>query len=299
MPASLDCILCLSRQSLEAARFATEDEAIHASILKKVLALAGEKGFTTIPPLLAQEIQRIIRMESANDDPYAKPKREFNELMLSVRDSLRDRVVKSENPMKTAVQLAIAGNTIDFAVRADWTPEMIMRAIEDALTQPINGSVADFLDVFSRSKSLLYLLDNCGEIVCDQILIELMQHFRPELEITAVVRGTAVLNDATWTDARQIGLENTVAIIDNGNDAVGTVLEQCGEDFKRCFDRADLIISKGLANYETLIEYDSVQLPKTVCYLFKAKCPFISKFSGVKLGDLVLRVSGGVHPALR
>ena len=290
MPVSLDCIICLTRQSLEAARFATNDESRHSEVLKQTLRLVQEKGFNTIPPLVAQEIQRIVRRETGNDDPYGGPKREFNALMLSVRDSLRKRIGKSDDPLHTAVQLAIAGNTIDYAVRADWNATLVFDAIEEAMRQPINGDVDRLIELISTSKHLLYLLDNCGEIVCDQLLIETIRRLRPELDVTAVVRGAAVLNDAVRTDAKQVGLDETTRVVDNGNDAVGTLLEQCGPEFMKHFNEADLILAKGLANFETLIEYDIEKLPKTMCFLFKAKCPFIARFAEVTLGDLVVRI---------
>ncbi|MDR0336054.1 MAG: ARMT1-like domain-containing protein [Planctomycetaceae bacterium] len=289
MPISLDCIICLTRQSLEAARFACHNESQHTTVLRRTLELVHDKGFTMIPPLVAQEIQRIVRDETGNTDPYSVQKQEFNALMLSVREPLRQKIRDSEHPLRMAIQLAIAGNAIDYAVRADWSETMVLETIETALKQSINGKIEPFIESITHSRNVLYLLDNCGEIVCDQLLIEELQRFQPKLCVTAVVRGAAVLNDVTWTDVRQVGLDQSVAVIDNGNDAVGTVLEQCGSEFQTKFKQADLIIAKGLANYETLIEYNHEQLPQTVYYFFKAKCPFIARFVGVQLGDLVIR----------
>ena len=289
MPASLDCILCLTRQSLEAARFATDDPRLHEQVLRKVLALVQDEGFTKIPPLVAQNIQRIVRQETGNADPYAEPKRRFNGLMLGLRDSLRERIRRSLSPLETAARLAIAGNTIDFALRADLDERMIHEAIEVSLRQPINGSVVDFISTVSAARNILYLLDNCGEIVCDQLLMEELLRLPNPPKIVAVVRGAAVINDATRTDAEQIDLTETVPVIDNGNDGVGTILEQCGEEFREWFRLSDLLISKGLANYETLVEYDSRRLWQRVCFLFKAKCAFIACYAGVTVGDLVIR----------
>jgi uncharacterized protein with ATP-grasp and redox domains len=289
MPISLDCIICLTRQSLEAARFACRDEIRHSAVLKRTLELVHNKGFTTIPPLIAQEIQRIVRDETGNADPYSVQKQEFNNLMLSVREPLRQKIRDSENPLRMAVQLAIAGNAIDYAVRADWNKTMVLETIESALKQPINGNVEPFIETVRHSRNVLYLLDNCGEIVCDQLLMEELQRFQPKLSVTAVVRGAAVLNDVTWLDVRQVGLDKSVVIIDNGNDAVGTILEQCSSEFQAKLRQTDLMIAKGLANYETLIEYNRSELPQTVYYFFKAKCPFIARFAGVQLGDLVIR----------
>ena len=291
MPISLDCMLCFMRQSLESARFATEDESAHETVVKQTLDILRDKGFSVIPPVLAQEIHRIVRETTGNPDPYAIQKREANSLMCTIQDSLRERIRLSDDPLPFAVKVAIAGNSIDYAVRGDWNRELLLQAFEPALQQPINGNVECFVEAIKKAKQILYLLDNCGEIVCDQLLIEEIKSYRPDISIVAVVRGSAVLNDATLEDARQTGLDKVVPIIDNGNDAIGTVLEQCSAEFKETLRQSDTIISKGMANFETLIEYDSVQLPQTVCYLFRAKCQFIAKYAGASVNDLVVRVN--------
>ena len=290
MPASLDCILCFLRQSLEAARFATEDESQHVAVIKQALDLIRDKGFSVIPPILAQEIHRIVRKETSNPDPYAVQKREANNLMLTVQDSLREQIRQSNEPLSFAVKVAIAGNSIDYAVRGDWNRDLLLQTVESTIRQPINGGTECFVEAIKKAKQILYLLDNSGEIVCDQLLIEEIKRFRPDVALVAVAHGSAVLNDATLEDVRQTGLDKVVSVIDNGNDAPGTVLEQCSAEFMETFANSDTIIAKGLANYETLIEYDAGRLPQTVCYLFKAKCPFIAKCAGVAVGDLVVRI---------
>jgi uncharacterized protein with ATP-grasp and redox domains len=204
--------------------------------------------------------------------------------MMNLLNTFHTRIHNSINPLHTAIKLAIAGNSIDFAVRGDWTDELILNTIESAMNNEIEGDIDKFVNYISKAQHILYLLDNSGEIVCDRILIEnLLQSF-PNLKITAAVRGMPVLNDVTIKDATQTGLNKIIDIIDNGNDAVGTILEQCSKQFINVLKTTDLIISKGLANYETLIEYTPKQLPQTICYLFKSKCPFIAKYTGIKLG---------------
>lgn len=295
MPASLDCILCIMRQSLEAARFATRDESVHVTVLKQSLDVIRDKGFSVIPPLLAQEVHRIVHKETGISDPYAVQKREANSIMLSIQDSLREQIRQSNAPLPFAVKVAIVGNSIDYAVRGDWNKDLLLHTFEQAIQQPINGCVERFVEAIKEAKQILYLLDNCGEIICDQLLIEEIKRFRPDLAIVAVVRGSAVINDATREDAQHTGLDRIVSIIDNGNDAIGTVLEQCSAEFMEMFGKSDTIIAKGLANYETLIEYNAEQLPQTVCYLFRAKCPFIAKLAGVAIHDLVVRVNACHH----
>ena len=299
MPASPDCILCLCRQSLDAARFASDDPEIHEQVLRRSLELALTRGFTDTPPLLGQEIHREIRRLTGNPDPYANVKRKFNDLMLSQIDSLRQRIRAAADPLEAAVRVAIGGNTIDFALGPHLSTDFVNNAMQKAMEQPINGELQAFFDVVANAKNILYLLDNSGEIVCDLLLIEETLR-QAELsgksvpKLTAVVRGVPVINDATMEDAESVGLTKLVPVIDNGNDGLGTVLELCGPTFHESLDQADLVIAKGLANFETLVEYGPDQLSKTVAFLFKAKCAFIAKFSGTALGDLVVQVRNQV-----
>ena len=290
MPTSPDCIICLSRQSLDAARFASDDPKIHEQVLRRSLELALERGFIDTPPLLGQEIHREIRRLTGNPDPYAAVKKEFNALIYSQMGHFREIIRSAENPLEAAVRVAIGGNTIDFALGAHLTAEIVNNAMRKAMTQSINGDLSRFFDVVSNAKNILYLLDNSGEIVCDRLLIEeLLCQFSPK--ITAVVRGAPVINDVTREDAESIGLTNLVEVIDNGNDGLGTILELCSPTFHEHLAQADLVIAKGLANYETLIEYEPEKYSKTTAYLFKAKCAFIARFSGTSLGDLVVQLS--------
>ncbi len=287
MPASLDCILCLMRQSLEAARMATDDESLHQRCLQQVMELSLREGFDRNPPLLAQKIHRTIREMTSNEDPYAAMKNRFNRFMVDQLDSLRARIESSPRPLETAVRVSIAGNMIDGALGSRLTDEVVRQTLEQAMVMPLIGDMDDFERWIGASETILFLADNAGEIACDRLLIE---QLLPK-KITLAVNGSPALNDATYQDAEAVGLTDLVEVIDNNNDGLGTLLPQCSETFLDHFHSADLIISKGLANFETLCEPG--QHEANICYLFKAKCPFISRFAGVELGDIVLRLPEG------
>jgi uncharacterized protein with ATP-grasp and redox domains len=116
----------------------------------------------------------------------------------------------------------------------------------------VNGSLAVFRDSISKADRILYLADNAGEIVFDRLLIEQL----PAEKVTVGVRGQPILNDATMSDAEATGLTQLVAVIDNGSDAPGTVLDDCSRAFIQHFRKADLVIAKGQGNYETLSELE-------------------------------------------
>jgi len=135
------------------------------------------------------------------------------------------------------------------------------------------------------AKSILYLADNAGEIVFDRLLIEQL----PRERVTVAVRGAPILNDVTWVDATTVGVDTLVKVIDNGSDAPGTVLADCSDAFQKQFAEADLIISKGQGNFETLSDS-----PENIFFLFKAKCPVVADQVGCPVGTQVLHHCKGV-----
>jgi uncharacterized protein with ATP-grasp and redox domains len=142
--------------------------------------------------------------------------------------------------------------------------------------------VEAFRNAVSQAERILYLTDNAGEIVLDRLLIEQL----PTEQVTVAVKGAPVINDATMEDALLAGLPRIVEVIDNGSDAPGTILEACSQAFRERFEDADLIVSKGQGNYETLSDSD-----KNIFFILKAKCPVIAKDLGCEVGAMILRRS--------
>ncbi len=276
----LDCIPCFIRQALEAARFATDDEAIHARVLREALRMASALDPQTTPPAMGQALHRLIRQLTGNDDPYRAVKQRFNALALRMCPRLRRRIEEADDPFATAARLAVAGNVIDSGIGNRLDEADVEDAVKHALWAPIRGNPTALREAIASAGDILYLADNAGEIVFDRLLIEQM----PVEKVTVAVRGRPVLNDATMEDAEAAGLTQLVRVIDNGSDAPGTLLEDCSEEFRRLFDRADLIVSKGQGNYETLSGAD-----KHIFFVLKAKCPVIARHLGCEVGDPVLQ----------
>ena len=105
----------------------------------------------------------------------------------------------------------------------------------------------------------------------------------PVEKITVAVKGHPIINDATIEDVKTTGIANMVKVIVNGSDAPGTILDLCSVKFRKAFDDADLIIAKGQGNYETLSS-----VCKNIFFLFKAKCPVISRHIGTDIGNIVI-----------
>jgi len=275
----LDCISCFVRQALDSARLATDDEQVHKKVVQEVLKMASELDMSQSPPVIGQQIHRLIRDLVGCDDPYYRVKKQFNSLALKMYPDLRKQITSSSDQIETAVRVAIAGNIIDFGVKSSLPELEVKKTISDSLIDYLDPEqVQDFKNAVMEAEEILYLADNAGEIVFDHLLIEQL----PIDKITVVVKGSPVINDATIEDAKVVGLDRVVEVIDNGSDGPGTILETCSKEFLDRFEKADLVIAKGQGNYETLSGID-----KNIFFLLKAKCPVIAKDIGCDVGEMI------------
>ncbi|OHB60089.1 MAG: hypothetical protein A2Y12_09080 [Planctomycetes bacterium GWF2_42_9] len=283
MQTYLDCIPCFIRQSLDAVKLATDNQKVQEQIIHHALDLAGKMDFCSSPPAMAQIIHRKIRTLVKNDDPYKQKKQHFNEFALSLFPKFKDLIANSEKPFEAAIRLAIAGNIIDLGVISSLGLPEAECVINNALIDSFDATeIGRFKTEAENAKDILYLADNAGEIVFDRFLIEQIGADK----ITFVVKGSAVINDATIDDSRAAGLTDIVKVIDNGDDAPGTILESCSKYFQERFKKADLIISKGQGNYETLS-----RVRQNIYFILKAKCPVIARDIGCEIGHMILQKS--------
>lgn len=287
MKTSLDCMPCFVRQALDAARRASTDPAVHERVVRDVLGWAQAMDMDGPPPLLGWRIQARLRQILEDDDPYRAVKAEQNRMAMDLLPDLRARLAADPDPFGLALRLAIAGNVIDLGAKASVSRDDLREAVDQAVRQPVFGDVEAFRTAVSTARDILYVADNAGEIVFDRLLIERM----PPEHVTLAVRGRPVLNDATRQDARVVGLDAIVPILDSGTDVPGTWPQACSDDFVRRFSAADLVIAKGQGNYETLSDF---AVP--VFFLFRAKCPVIAEHAGVAIGAHVVVRGTGDRP---
>jgi uncharacterized protein with ATP-grasp and redox domains len=259
----------------------TGDPLIHEHVLRETLRLVAQMPFDRPPPWLGQRIHKLLREATGNPDPYRALKRHSNNLALGLYPELKQRVRAAADPFAMAVRMAVAGNVVDFGCRNELGDDEVLQAIDDAMDGLIDEvAVAGLRRAVDEARDILYLADNAGEIVLDRLLIEEM----PTDRVTLVVRGSPVINDATREDAEVAGLNDLVAVMDNGSDVPGTILEACLPSFRSRFEECDLVIAKGQGNYETLSGSD-----QRIYFLFKVKCPVIARDAGSELDQLVVR----------
>jgi uncharacterized protein with ATP-grasp and redox domains len=284
---ALDCIPCLVRQSLDASRMVAVDPVVHEQMLREMLDWIADADLRDSPPIMGQRLHRRLRELTGVADAYREAKDRHNALAASLLPDLRARVEAAADPFDLAVRLAIAGNVIDLGVTGRVSEGEVRRSIEQALSEPVVGPLEALREAVAEARDILYLADNCGEIVLDRLLIERL----PAGRVTVAVRGAPILNDATMADAHAVGLSEVASIIDNGSDAPGTVLADCSPAFRHRFASADVVIAKGQGNFESLSE-----APRPVFILFKVKCAVVAAHVGQPEGSHVVVRSDRLRP---
>lgn len=270
-----ECRTCLvNSQTKKVASY--EDKEKVKEFISLITSLANSFPSDKASPLLMREINYIHRKVFNKDLDYSKEKYKFNHICLKYEDQIKQEINKSKEPLKKAIQFARVGNLIDFAKLSTIDESLLDYFIQIAEKQKVEEEVyKDLVSELTKAKKIVYLLDNCGEIVFDKIMIETIQRLFPTIEVVSVVRGQEIINDVTYVDSMVVGLNKVCKVIDNGTDIPGTYLEEISDVLKEEMKTSDLIISKGLGNFETL---NGCGL--NIYYMFLCKCMyFANKFS--------------------
>ena len=282
-----ECISCaFNKYSGRYPKDCSEDEKV--AYLQEVMAMMARAKRSTAIPVIIRDIDELrIRMFGSTDD-FTEIKRHFNALLMEEIDHFRERIEQAEDPLKLAMQLALVGNYIDFGVVDHIDETFLNELLKEAESKEFDEKtyLAWKADL-SRGGNLVYLTDNCGEIVMDRLLMEEIKKEYPAISISVIVRGKDTMNDATMEDALQIGLDQMDIIEEiagNGNNIMGTWIPEISEEAATLMKKADVMIAKGQANFETLRRSGF-----NIYYLFLCKCNLYADMFGVpKLSGMLI-----------
>lgn len=257
-----DCLVCFLRQTLATARRSTTDPQEHWRLVGEVGAMLADFDPRLSPPENAVRYYRLIAERTGVADPYAQEKKESNLYALGLEHRTRALIQREADPLLAAAQFAINANVLDYGSQYLLDREEALASCQQPLI--VNHYLA-LQQQLAGKPNILYLADNCGEIVFDKLLVELL--LAMGCKVTVAVRQSPIINDATLEDAITCGLDRLCPVIANGADAPGTPLANCSASFLQHFSQADCIISKGMGNFECLSE---VAAP--IFFLFTVKC---------------------------
>jgi len=284
-----DCISCILKMTITSIRKLQLDENSVKELYSKILENPALRGFNwdITSPEVIEDAWKKITKRMDDPDPFYLEKLNQNKNIMALYPFLEKTVHKDSDPLYPAVKLAILGNSLDFMV-AD-TTLTFESSIKDRINVPLsNENYSTFKRRLGASKHLVYFGDNAGEIVFDKLFIETIKKLY-KLEIVFVVRSVPTLNDATIKEAKSVGMDKVVKVIENGIDGPlpGTVLRRCSNEVNDLVQKSDLIISKGGGNFDTLDE-ERKRLKKKISFLLLSKCDPQYKTFGVKLFQPIL-----------
>jgi uncharacterized protein with ATP-grasp and redox domains len=283
MKVHYECAACFLRQTREALDLATDNETLKMEVTEKVVKIVSEnfhKG--AVSNVIGTEVHRTIKEETRNQDPYIMEREISNDIALDFLPQV-EKILGEGSNLNNYIRVAIAGNVIDFgALGLDMDMESLI--VQTMKKNPTIDSTEELEEELRRSKTVLYLADNIGEIVFDKILIEKIKEY--DVDVTVALKEKPILNDACIDDALKIGLDEVAKLTSTGTDSIGIIEEDVSAEFMELFHESDMVIAKGLGNYEGLGEMELKDKP--VFCLFNAKCKPISMEIGVELGDNIV-----------
>jgi uncharacterized protein with ATP-grasp and redox domains len=218
----------------------------------------------------------MIYQLSNNSDPYREIKKRCTENLLALYTQLRTYIVSSKDSLYTALTFAAVANAIDLGADHNFDFNNTINAL--FYREFDISKYSEFKKTLKKAKRILYIADNAGETVLDKLLIEQLN--KP---VIYAVRSKPIINDATIDDARHAGIDSIAEVISSGCDAPGTILKLCTTQFKKNFWSADMVISKGQGNYETLSD-----LNRPIFFLLQLKCSVVARNLRLKRGSTIL-----------
>lgn len=273
MNLNLECIACNIKQVLTVTDLLKVDAAAKETIMRDVLGYLQTADYKRSNPEVIRGTWDVITRHINDPNPYREIKCVYNTELANMTDTVRALIEQSPDKLDTALKIAITANLIDFAANHTFDEAMVLRKIATANEQQlaIDDSKALF-ESLQTAHTLLYLGDNCGEIVLDKLFIEYIKIAFPNIKVYFGVRGEPIVNDVTLDDAAMVRMEEVAEVISNGDGSLGTVIGRTTAAFREVFYQADVIIAKGQGNFESLSEIDR----GNIFFLFMAKCDAVA-----------------------
>lgn len=271
------CLFCQSRSIERLLKEEPISEELKIDLSKDLMSILCCAEKDQLMPELTARFHKIYKQKTGNNDPYKNDKELANKALLEKYTELKNIAVNSEDSFNIALRLAIAGNIIDLGIDHQFD-------INDTITKVLNSDFgidnsSQLEQAIAKAQTVLYLGDNCGEVVLDKLFLETVNH----PNVYFAVRGDTILNDVTEQEAYDVGIDKYAQVISNGYGAPSTLLKEVSAEFLDVYNKADLIISKGMGNFEGLYPENDTR----IFFLLMVKCSVVADQIGLKKGDFV------------
>ncbi len=278
-----ECAVCILNQIIRATDYMRLDKNMSDQVFKEALRKTLETDYSGMtPPFFSGKIYDAVTGLTGGNDPYRKLRKEQNDLILDNVRLFRERISGSDDPLFTSLFYSLLGNIIDYGGVEIFDTDELFRDVDD-----IEITVNDYeklKDKLNTAGSVLIISDNAGEAVFDMFFMEQLKIKFPELRIVYGVRSGPAINDIIKEDAEYIGIGEYAEIVETGSTYAGTMIKYADPDFVQIYDHADIVISKGQGNFETL----EMEREKDILFIFKVKCRIVADHTGLPLNSLIL-----------
>lgn len=278
-----ECVSCIVGQIDKATRLLNLDKKLSNEINKEVEKRSLSFCFKETPPYVAKDVYEFLSLKTGLKDPLEELKQESIRKATTYLPLIEKKIKDSDDKLFTAIKASVAGNVIDFATTKEFCLDKEINSIFD--TDFAINNYETFKDELEKTKQLIILSDNAGENVFDKVLIKTIKDIYPNIKIYYSTRGKAIINDITMKEALQIGIDEYCEVISTGVDTPGLEKKQANKEFMELYNKTQLILSKGMGNFECLESYND----NRVFFLFKVKCDVVANQISRNLGEIILK----------
>ena len=278
------CVECIINQSVKVSDAINAEPSLKKELTSTVEVMSKDFSFSQNPPEIASYVYEKMSEIANKEDLYDEVKKNSTIKALSFVPLLKDKLLSSPDKLLTATKIAVAGNVIDLAAAVEFDLEEELTKIFD--TDFSHNDFDAFKDSLEVAKRVVVLGDNVGEHIFDYMFIETLDELYPKIEFHYFVRGNPIINDVTIVEAKEAGFDRLCSLVDSGVNTPGFAYSRATKEAQELFDSADLVISKGMGNYECL----SPSHRDRICFLLKVKCDVVANSLGRELGDIVCKL---------
>lgn len=277
------CIGCIINQSVKVASAINAGQKLSNKLTSTVQEMSENFSYEQTPPEIAADVYEKMAEIAHKTDLYDEVKEHSTQKALSFIPLLKERLLQTDDKLLTATKIAVAGNVIDLAAEVEFDLDEELENIFHI--DFAHNDFEKFSKELQKAKNILVIGDNVGEHIFDHLFIETLQQLHPKKEFSYMVRGNPIINDVTIKEAKEAGFDQLCSLVDSGVNTPGFAYTRATQEAQKIFDSADLVISKGMGNYECM----SPSHRDNICFLLKVKCNVVAASLGKNVGDIICK----------
>ena len=278
------CIECIINQSYKVANAIGADKSLTNKITSTIKEMSKNFSYDDNPPEIASYVYEKMAQLANKKDLYDEVKKLSTKKAISFVPLLKEKLQKSDNKLLTATKIAVAGNVIDLAACVEFDLDEELQKIFD--TEFAYDDFDRFEIEIKKAKEILVIGDNVGEHIFDYMFVETLQELFPHVDVHYMVRGNPIINDVTMQEAQEAGFDKLCNLVDSGVNTPGFAYDRASLYAKELFDNVDLVISKGMGNYECLTPSHR----GNIFFLLKVKCGVVASSLDKEIGDIICKI---------